>query len=85
VALAQEGRALITAAVGLAGALLVSGLIEGFVTGSALPWWLKIAIGAVALAGFWTYVLLLGSQAVRRGATGDVSADHGGAVLPTVG
>ncbi|MDR2722675.1 MAG: stage II sporulation protein M [Cellulomonadaceae bacterium] len=85
VALAQEGRALITVAVGLAGALAVSGLIEGFVTGSTLPWWLKIVIGAVALAGFWAYVLLLGRRAVAAGQTGDLDVERAGAVTPTAG
>lgn len=77
-ALAEEGRSLITVAVGLAGALAVSGLIEGFVTGSSLPWWLKIVIGAVALAGFWTYTLVLGRRAVRDGETGDLADDAAG-------
>ncbi|GAA1709885.1 stage II sporulation protein M [Isoptericola hypogeus] len=85
VALAQEGRALITVAIGLAGALAVSGLIEGFVTGSTLPWWLKIAIGALALAGFWAYVLVLGRRAADAGFTGDLDADRAGEVVPTAG
>ena len=42
-ALAQEARALFTVAIGLVGVLAVSGLIEGFVTGSGLPWAVKIA------------------------------------------
>ncbi|MDR0482138.1 MAG: stage II sporulation protein M [Cellulomonadaceae bacterium] len=83
VAVAQEGRALITVAVGLAGALLVSGLVEGFVTGSALPWWLKILIGTVALVAFWLYVLVLGKRAVADGETGDLDAERAGAVVPT--
>ena len=41
-ALAEEARALFTVAIGLVGVLAVSGLIEGFVTGSGLPWWVKI-------------------------------------------
>jgi uncharacterized membrane protein SpoIIM required for sporulation len=84
VALAQEGRGLVTVAVGLAGALLVSGLIEGFVTGSGLPWWLKIVIGAIALAAFWAYTLVLGGRAARAGETGDLDVERAGAVLPTV-
>jgi uncharacterized membrane protein SpoIIM required for sporulation len=84
-ALAQEGRALVTCAVGLAGALLVSGLIEGFVTGSSLPWWLKIAIGTLALAGFWAYVIFLGARAVDAGETGDLDVDRAGATVPTAG
>ncbi|AEG45079.1 stage II sporulation protein M [Isoptericola variabilis] len=85
VALAQEGRALITVAVGLAGALAVSGLVEGFVTGSGLPWWLKIVVGALALAAFWAYVLVLGRRAVAAGETGDLSGHQAGEVLPTAG
>ncbi|WP_418276208.1 stage II sporulation protein M [Isoptericola jiangsuensis] len=85
VALASEGRALFTVGVGLVGALALSGLVEGFVTGSNLPWWLKIVIGALALAAFLTYFLVLGRRAVRAGETGDLDADRAGAVLPTVG
>jgi uncharacterized membrane protein SpoIIM required for sporulation len=84
-ALAEEGRALFTVAIGLIGVLAVSGLIEGFVTPSSLPWWLKIVIGALALAAFWTYVLVLGRRAVRAGETGDIRADEGTDVLPIAG
>ncbi|WP_069386775.1 stage II sporulation protein M [Cellulosimicrobium cellulans] len=80
--LAQEGRALVTVAIGLALALGVSGVIEGFVTGSTMPWWLKIVIGALALAGFWVYTIVLGRRAVRAGETGDLSEDHAGDVAP---
>lgn len=81
-ALAEEGRALMTVAVGLVGVLAVSGLIEGFVTPSSLPWWLKIVIGALALAAFWAYVLVVGGRAVRAGETGDVHPHDGADVLP---
>jgi uncharacterized membrane protein SpoIIM required for sporulation len=84
-ALAEEGRALFTVAVGLAGALAVSGLIEGFVTGSTLPWPVKITIGALALAGFWAYTLVLGRRAVAAGHTGDLEVDRAGHVLPVAG
>ena len=77
-ALAEEGRALFTVAIALVGTLAVSGLIEGFVTGSGLPWPVKIAIGVVALAGFWTYTIVLGRRAVRAGATADLEADQAG-------
>lgn len=53
-------------ALGLVGALALSGVIEGFVTGSTMVWWLKIVIGAIALALFWAYVYVLGGvQYVR--------------------
>lgn len=77
-ALAEEGRALITVVVGLVGTLAVSGLIEGFVTGSTLPWGVKVAIGALALAAFWAYTLVLGRRAVRDGETGDLVDDQAG-------
>jgi len=81
-ALAQEGRALVTVAIGLAIALAASGVIEGFVTGSTMPWWLKIVIGALALAAFWVYTIVLGRRAVAAGETGDLTADHAGDVVP---
>jgi uncharacterized membrane protein SpoIIM required for sporulation len=84
-ALAQESRALFTVAIGLVGVLAVSGLIEGFVTGSALPWAVKVGIGIVALVAFWTYTLVLGRRAVRAGHTGDLEADRAGYVLATAG
>ncbi|QZN84736.1 stage II sporulation protein M [Cellulomonas sp. C5510] len=84
-ALAEEGRSLVTVAIGLVGALAVSGLVEGFVTGSTLPWWLKIVIGAMALAAFWTYTLVLGRRAVREGETGDLEEDAAGYAVAYAG
>ena len=81
-AVAEEGRALFTVAIGLVGVLAVSGLVEGFVTPSGLPWWLKIAIGAVVLAAFWVWVLVLGRRAWLAGETGDLRADHNVDQLP---
>jgi uncharacterized membrane protein SpoIIM required for sporulation len=77
-ALAEEGRALVTVAIGLVGALALSGVIEGFVTGSDLTWWLKIVIGALALAAFWAYTIVLGRRATRDGETGDLEEDAAG-------
>lgn len=76
--LAEEGRALITIAIGLVGAFALSGVIEGFVTGSDLAWWLKIVIGAIALAAFWAYTIVLGRRAVAEGETGDLDEDAAG-------
>jgi len=84
-ALAEEGRSLITVAIGLVLSLFVSGVIEGFVTGSALPWWVKIGIGALALAGFWTYTIVLGRRAVRSGETGDLTEDEAGYTVAVAG
>lgn len=83
-AIAEEGRALVTVALGLVVVLGISGLVEGFVTPSTvLPWWLKIVIGALVLAAFWVYVLTLGRRAARDGETGDLGRQERGDVLPT--
>lgn len=73
-ALAEEGRSFVTAVIGLACVLLVSGLIEAFVTPSPLPPWARIGIGGVAEAAFLAYVIILGRRAVAAGETGDVDA-----------
>jgi uncharacterized membrane protein SpoIIM required for sporulation len=81
-ALAQEGRALVSGAMGLALVLLVSGVIEAFVTPSGLPTAARIGIGLVAEALFLAWVFGPGRRAHRAGVTGDVSADRAGDSLP---
>lgn len=81
-ALAEEGRALITVALGLVLVLLVSGLVEGFVTPSGLPPWLRLGIGFLVFAAYWAYTLILGRRAVAAGHRGDLGAvDRGDAVV----
>ncbi|MCB5166344.1 stage II sporulation protein M [Streptomyces bambusae] len=82
VALAEQGRAALGMAIGLAGVLFVSGLIEGFVTPSGLPTWARIAIGIAAEAAFLAYVYVLGGRAARAGETGDVETADQSATLP---
>ena len=82
-ALAEEGRALIAGAIGLALVLFVSGLIEGFVTPSGLPTWARIAIGVVAELLFLAWVFGPGRRAARAGVTGDLTGDLRGDVLPS--
>lgn len=74
-ALAEEGRALVVGALGLAVLLLTSGLIEGFVTPSGLPTWLRIGIGVLAEAAFLLWVFVPGRRAHRAGITGDLRGD----------
>ncbi len=71
-ALARQGRTTAGMAVGVAGLLLVSGVIEAFVTPSGLPTWGRIGIGVAAEAAFVAYVLL-GARRMREGETGDVA------------
>ncbi|WP_020580420.1 stage II sporulation protein M [Actinopolymorpha alba] len=84
-ALSETGRETIGMALGLAMMLLVSGVIEAFVTPSGLPTWARVGIGVVAEVGFVLYVIVLGGRAVRAGATGDIAAAARGDRLPTVG
>ena len=81
-ALAAQGRSTITIAIGLLFVLLVSGVIEGFVTPSGLPTSARIAIGAAALSAFLAYVWILGSRAEKRGLNADVAQDAATEVAP---
>ncbi|SFQ17024.1 Uncharacterized membrane protein SpoIIM, required for sporulation [Amycolatopsis arida] len=85
VAVAQEGRSVVAMALGLTGVLLVSGVIEAFVTPSGLPTWARIGIGVVAEALFLAYVFVLGRRAARAGETGDLSSEEAGDALPMAG
>ncbi|MFF3440500.1 stage II sporulation protein M [Streptosporangium sp. NPDC002721] len=71
-ALAEQGRAVMSVALGLVVVLLVSGLIEGLVTPSGLPTWARIGIGVVAEVAFLAYVIFFGRRAVAAGESGDV-------------
>jgi uncharacterized membrane protein SpoIIM required for sporulation len=76
-ALGEQGRILATMAMGLACVLLVSGFIEGFVTGHT-PAPIRLTIGFTAETLFLVYVFYFGRRAASRGETGDVTwADRG--------
>jgi uncharacterized membrane protein SpoIIM required for sporulation len=70
--LAEQGRAVVAAAIGLAVVLLVSGLVEALVTPSPLPTWARIGIGVVVELAFLGYVIHFGRKAVRAGESGDL-------------
>ncbi|MFG3659539.1 stage II sporulation protein M [Streptomyces sp. NPDC047706] len=82
-ALAEEGRAALGMAIGLALVLFVAGAIEGFVTPSGLPTWARIGIGVVAEVAFLAYVFVLGRRAAQAGETGDVDSAERSATVPT--
>lgn len=84
-ALAAGGRSLVTAAVGVTIALLLSGIVEGFVTRQDWPWAVKIGLGTLALASFLAYQWVLGGRAFRRGVTGDLDEFEAGARTLTAG
>jgi hypothetical protein len=79
--LAEQGRAVVSVAVGLVVVLLISGLIEALVTPSPLPTAVRVGIGVVAEIAFLAYVVHFGRKAVRAGETGDV--DDAPDVVPT--
>lgn len=81
--LAAEGRAAAGVSLGLVVVLLVSGVIEGFVTPSPLPTWARVGIGVAALVAFLGYVFTFGRRAVAGGITGDVEASQQAAEAPT--
>lgn len=78
-ALAVEGRTTVTVAGALVVVLLVSGVVEGFVTGSTLlPWAAKIAIGAVVWLGMWAWTMWFGRRAHLDGLSADLADDAAG-------
>jgi len=83
--LAAGGRSLATVAMGLVLILGLSGLVEGFITGSALPWPVKIGIGALALVVVLLYMLVVGRRAHRSGQTGDLVEFDAGTPTLTAG
>ncbi|HTY34307.1 stage II sporulation protein M [Mycobacterium sp.] len=70
--LAEQGRGVVSVAVGLVAVLLVSGLIEALVTPSPLPTFVRVGIGVIAEAAFLSYIVYFGRRAAKAGETGDV-------------
>jgi uncharacterized membrane protein SpoIIM required for sporulation len=79
--LAERGRGVVAVAIGLFGVLLVSALIEAFVTPAQLPTAVRIGIGVTAEIAFLTYIFHFGRKAARAGETGDI--DDAPDVVPT--
>lgn len=87
--LRTRGRALVEAAqegmlvaLGLVVVLLVSGILEGFLTPSALPMLIKDVIGALVWLAFLAYVVILGRAAQLEGVSTELPEELGEAALP---
>ncbi|MET7417578.1 stage II sporulation protein M [Dactylosporangium sp. NPDC005555] len=87
--LRTRGRALVEAAregmlvaLGLVVVLLVSGLLEGYLTPSSLPMLLKDLIGVVVWAAFLAYVVVLGRAAELAGVSTDLPEELTEASVP---
>ncbi|MWB98863.1 stage II sporulation protein M [Agromyces seonyuensis] len=83
--LAAAGRSLVTVAIGTAFFLLVSGIVEGFVTPAPWPWPVKIGIGTLAWVAVLVYTWVVGRRAVRAGETGDLAEFDRGVRAPVAG
>jgi len=82
-ALAEEGRRAVVLILGVVFTLLMAGLIEGFVTGSALPTAVRVGLGVAVEVSFVTYVVLVGRAASAAGFTGTLGeGERGWAVAP---
>ncbi len=79
--LAEQGRAVVSVAIGLVAVLLVSGLIEALVTPAPLPTFVRVGIGIIAEAAFLSYIVYFGRRAAKAGETGDV--EDAPDVIPT--
>ena len=69
-ALAAEGRRSVVIVVGLVATFIVAGIIEGFVTGSTLPTWMRVGIGVAVEVAFLSYLVLRGPVAAAHASTG---------------
>lgn len=69
-ALREEGRRLMVVVLGCAVMLIASGVIEGFITGSGLPVWARVGIGALGWIAFIIYIRTQGREATALGLTG---------------
>lgn len=78
VSVAKQGRSTVIVALGLIFILLVAGLIEGFITGSNLPSWLKILIGVISLVALWIYTLVIGKRSYNTYNKADISESEVG-------
>jgi uncharacterized membrane protein SpoIIM required for sporulation len=79
--LAEQGRAVVSVAVGLVAVLLTSGLIEALVTPSPLPTFVRVGIGIIAELAFLSYVAYFGRRGVKAGESGDI--EDAPDVIPT--
>lgn len=70
-ALGREARRAVVVVLGLVVAFAVAGFIEGFITGRALPTWLRIGIGVAAETAFIGWIVVQGGKATSHGVTGE--------------
>lgn len=80
--LSVAARSSLSIALGLVVVLLITGIIEAFVTPSPLPTWARVGVGVAAELGFFAYVFVVGRRAAAAGMDGDIAEQDRGATLP---
>jgi uncharacterized membrane protein SpoIIM required for sporulation len=80
-ALGEEGRRTVVLVLGVILMLLVSGIIEGFVTGSSLPTAVRVGIGVAVEVAFVGYAVRLGRAATAKGFTGALNDGAGSSIV----
>jgi uncharacterized membrane protein SpoIIM required for sporulation len=84
-ALADQGKRSVVIVLGLMATFICAGLIEGFVTGSALSTPVRVGVGVAVEAAFVTYVVVQGRAAAARGITGMLGENERDAASVTDG
>lgn len=75
-ALTEEGRRAIAIVVGLVVVFVFAGTVEGFITGSPLPTWVRVSVGVILELAFIVYVVVRGRAAAAEGLTGAIGEDR---------
>jgi uncharacterized membrane protein SpoIIM required for sporulation len=65
-ALIERARASVLIILGCAPLLVVAGVIEGFISPSGLPWWVKLATGVATGVALHAYWLMAGRTTINR-------------------
>ena len=65
-ALKRSGLEAVRLAIGCACLLFIAGIIEGFLSPSALPAWIKFGTGILSGAAMYTYLILVGQTAAEN-------------------
>jgi uncharacterized membrane protein SpoIIM required for sporulation len=81
-AVATAGRSGVVVALGLVPVLLISGVVEAFVTPSPFPGPVKLALGAMVWLAFLAYVVVFGATAAARGESADLDTLDREALTP---
>ncbi|GAA0729701.1 stage II sporulation protein M [Dactylosporangium roseum] len=82
-ALAEAAREGMLVALGLVVVLLISGVLEGFLTPAPIPMLLKDFVGAIVWMAFLAYVVVLGRKAAAAGESTALPEDLAEDPLPT--